>query len=304
MSLIRRLRPLGTALLPLLCAACEPADLLNALVPRDGYTRIQGLSYGPADRQKLDLYRPAGEAMANPAPIAVYVYGGSWKTGQRGHYRFIGEALTSQGLIVVVPDYRLYPDVRFPAFVEDIARAVAWTRDHAAGFGGDPRRIVLVGHSAGAHSAALLVFDRRYLDHAGVPREVIVGMVGLAGPYSFDPLDYDSTRPIFAGAGPLPIRPVTLADGDGPPLLLIHGQDDDTVKPVNTRTFANAIRQAGGEAETSFYPDLGHIGLVVSLAKPFRGRDPVFADVASFLSRVTVDPQPPAGRKPDQTDRQ
>jgi len=271
---------------PLVAAACSPAVLINPFLPTDGYVPHTGLAYGTADRQVLDLYTPQGapEARSEPAPVIVYFYGGSWKSGSRQTYKFIAEALAPRGYVVVVPDYRLYPEVRFPAFVEDAARAVRWVRNNARQFGGDPDRIILMGHSAGAHIAALLAFDERYLAEAGVPAAAIRGLVGLAGPYAFDPLAYSSTRPIFAGVTDIDTaRPVTFADGEGVPALLLHGAADTTVLPWNTHQLAARIREADGPATVRVYPGTGHIGIILSYAVLFRGRDPVYEDTLRFL---------------------
>lgn len=270
---------------------CSPAALLNELVPRDGYEVRAGVAYGPNERQSLDLYVPEGAAEA-PRPIVVFFYGGSWKDGDRGLYRFIGEAFTRLGYVVAVPDYTVYPEGRFPTFMKDAARAAAWVRNHAESFGGDPDRIVLAGHSAGAHMAMLLVFDDRYLAEAGVPKTALRSAIGLAGPYAINPLAYESIRPVFAGiASPDVARPIAFANGDAPPLLLLHGTDDSTVNAKNSRFMAEAVRRAGGRVDIVEYDDVGHIGLVVSLSAPFRGRDTVYEDVAAFLRR-SLDPRP------------
>ena len=186
-----------------------------------------------------------------------------------------------------MPDYRLYPEVRFPDFVADGARALRWLRAHAGDFGGDPERIILMGHSAGAHIAALLAYDRRYLAREAVPASAISGLVGLAGPYAFDPLAYRSTRAIFAGlADPDQARPIAFVGGAGPPALLLHGTEDRTVLPRNSRDMAARIELSGGRATYREYPDTGHVGLVLSLAAPFRGRDAVYADTIAFLKSL------------------
>ena len=272
-----------SAALPL--GGCAPATLLNAFVPSDGYVLHQDLSYGEGERQMVDLYQP--QDAPGEAPVVVYFYGGSWKSGSRRTYRFLGEALARNGFLVVVPDYRLYPEVRFPTFVADGARALRWVRDHAHAFGGDPDRIILMGHSAGAHIAALLAYDERYLAREAVPASALSGFVGLAGPYAFDPLAYRSTRPIFEGlADPDRARPIAFASGEAPPALLLHGAADRTVLPRNSREMAARIEVSGGRATLREYPGTGHIGLVLSLAAPFRGRDAVYEDTVAFLKSL------------------
>jgi acetyl esterase/lipase len=252
-------------------AACSPVTALNTLlVPRDGWHAERGIAYGSDERQRLDVYVPR-DAAVSPRPVVVFFYGGSWRSGRREYYRFVGEALTSRGYVAVIPDYRVYPQVRFPDFVDDAARAVAWTINSAGDYGGDPGRVFLMGHSAGAHIAALLLTDPHYLAAAGSERQRVSGFVGLAGPYSFDPLQYRTTRPIFETTPDArATMPYDLVDGGEPPMLLIHGLDDRTVLPINSEAFATRVTAAGGTAEFLAYPDTGHTGIILALARPFR----------------------------------
>lgn len=264
---------------------CSPLVALNdVLVPSGGYTRSGDLAYGSDPRQRLDVYAPTGEvATATPRPVVVFFYGGSWRSGRRDLYRFVGEAFAGKGFVTVVPDYRLYPEVLYPAFVDDGARAVRWARDHAAAYGGDPDRIVLVGHSAGAHTAAMLAVDDRFLNAAGVPRDSVRAVIGLAGPYAFDPFKYRTIRPVFAAVGSAAdMQPGTYVDGTEPPMLLAHGTRDRTVYPVNSHELARRVRATGGRAEIVDVDGVGHIGLVLALAYPLRAEGGVLDQVATF----------------------
>lgn len=277
------------ALLASLLSACSPLTALNdLLVPSNGWGIKRDLAYGANERQRLDIYQPV--SLRRPAPVVVFLYGGAWSGGRRGWYRFVGEALTSRGYVVAIPDYRVYPEVGFPTFVEDAAAAVAWVRSNAASFGGDPDRIFLMGHSAGAHIAALLVTDRSYLAAQGLDVSTIRGLVGLAGPYAFDPTLYSSTRSIFASApGIEATQPVSFVRGDEPAMLLLHGAADTTVYPVNSFTLADRVRAKGGSVETIEYPDTGHVRLVLELARPFRRDGGVLDAVSRFIdARVTT----------------
>ena len=263
-------------------AACSPFRMLDALVPEEGYGRKTDIAYGSAPRQKLDIYWP--EVGSPSRPVVVFFYGGSWKRGNRGSYRFVGEAFAARGYVAVVPDYRLYPEVRFPAFVEDGARAVAWVHENIRDYGGDPDRIVLAGHSAGAHIAMLLSLDRGYLDSVDVPSHAIAGVAGLAGPYAFDPLRYRTIRPIFAStANPDDARPISFARPNAPPTLLLHGEDDTLVKPVNSELLARALRAKGVNARYAPLENIGHISIVVSLATPFQDHAPVMDRIVDFI---------------------
>jgi acetyl esterase/lipase len=275
---VRRRTLLGLLALP---AACSPLGVLNGIaVPNGGYRLVTDQSYGPQARQQLDIYVPDG-ATGN-TPVAVFFYGGAWERGERSHYRFAGQALASSGFIAVVPDYRLYPEVAFPSFVQDGALAVAWVRDNIAAFGGDPARIAVLGHSAGAHIAMLLALDSTFLA-AGTLRAA----VGLAGPYDFLPLSSARLQRIFSPAGDLRLsQPITFARGDAPPLLLLHGTADETVWPRNSERLAARVTERGGRATLKLYPELGQIGIVLALASPFRDRAPVLDDCANFLRSV------------------
>src|SRR5438067_3005720 len=169
-----------------LLAACSPAALFDLTVPRAGYHVERNLAYGPDARQKLDLYVP--DRLAAPAPVLLFFYGGSWKSGSKSLYRAFGQAFASQGMIVAIADYRLYPLVRYPAFLQDGALAFVWLHRHAADHGGDPGRLFLAGHSAGAYIAVMLAADDTYLREAGAGLGQVQGVIGLAGPYDFLPL--------------------------------------------------------------------------------------------------------------------
>lgn len=246
--------------------------------------RTADIAYGPADRQKLDIYLPKKSSRTDRRKVIVFFYGGSWRNGARANYRFVGAALAERGYVAIVTDYRLYPEVRFPEFVQDGARAVAWVQANIARYGGDPDKMYLVGHSAGAHIVMLLALDRRYLDAAGVRPGTIKGVVGIAGPYVFDPRNYKNTRPIFAPAEPPgDARPSTFANRPGPPLLLLHGRGDRTVLLGNSEELANVYRAAGGKATAKFYPRIGHYRIILAVAKPFRWIAPVVKDIAAFV---------------------
>lgn len=269
-------------------AACSPLRTFNTLAPRDGGVRTvaRGLPFGEGPRQALDVNAPAVGG-GTPLPLVVFFYGGSWNSGRRQDYAWVGQALAAQGFVAVVPDYRLVPEVRYPAFVEDGAAAVALARSRAAEWGADPDRIVLAGHSAGAYIAVMLATDRRFLQAAGVPDTALRGAAGLAGPYDFYPFDAASTRAAFGGVPDgTSTQPINVVNGDEPPLWLATGDRDQTVRPRNSVALAEKVRAAGGDAEVKLYPGIDHIGIVLALSRPFRGRAPVLADLAAFVRRV------------------
>lgn len=278
-----------TLLLATLAAACTPSlGTFNALAPRDsGAQRVaQDVAFGDGPRRKLDVYAPPG---ASQRPVIVFIYGGSWTSGSKGDYAFAGAALAAHGFVTVIPDYRLVPTVRFPSFIEDCAAAVRWTADHAQEYGGDPSRIVLVGHSAGAYNVMMLALDAHYLRDAGVDAGRLRGAVGLSGPYDFLPFDVDATRNAFGQApDSMLTQPVHFARADAPPLLLLWGEADTTVGPRNLRSLDAAMHAAGGRVESKTYPGVNHVDIMLALSRPLRGRAPTLADVTAFAERVTA----------------
>ncbi|PWG62044.1 alpha/beta hydrolase [Spiribacter halobius] len=280
-ALWRGLRLSALAATSLLLGGCSGTAVLNALTPESGYQRHVGLDYGAHERQRLDLYVPEGAA---DAPVVVFFYGGRWQEGERADYRFAAQALASRGYVVAVPDYRLYPEVRFPAFVEDAAAAVAWIHARAADYGGDPGRLVLAGHSAGAHIAALLALDPQYLESAGPGRGVVRAFIGLAGPYDFLPLRAEDLKIIFGPSAERPrSQPINHVDPQAPPMLLLHGRDDRLVEPGNSRRLAQAVTEAGGSARLRLFDNRGHVSLVASLARPLRFHTPVLEAMGRFI---------------------
>lgn len=269
----------------LVLTGCSGPDVLNSLVPDAGYTVIKDLPYGEGPRRTMDLYVPSDAK--DGAPTVIFFYGGSWKDGSKDDYKFTGQALTSRGYQVAVPDYRIYPEVKYPDFLKDSAAAVAWVVENAGRHGVAPGPVYLAGHSAGAYNAVMLTIDNRWLAAHGLrPCETVAGTVGLAGPYDFLPLRSDSLQAIF---GPKDQRartqPINYVEGDAPPLLLVSGLDDGTVSPRNSRRLAAKTKQMGGLAETRFYKDVGHVWLVASLAQPFRHLAPVLDDMDSFFKQ-------------------
>ncbi len=277
-------------LLTILLAGCSPLKSFNALVPQDGgVARVASdAAYGADARQRIDVYAPRG-SVVGPRPIIVFLYGGSWQSGTKDGYAFAARALASRGFVVAVPDYRLVPAVRFPGFVEDCAAALKWVRANAGRFAGDPDRVVIVGHSAGAYNGAMIALDPRYL---GADRAAVRGFVGLAGPYDFLPLDGPITAAAFGNApDPRATQPVTFASAGDPRVLLLHGTRDDTVFPRNSQALARKLAAAGVPAEVKLYPNLGHVGILTALSTALRGRAPVLEDTVGFARAVTATPR-------------
>lgn len=296
MSLRRRLVTGALLSLPLAGAAAilmqrdeaSPSTLrglYSTLFADPGVSVERNISYGPHSRHRLDVYRPSGRA--GVGPIAVFIYGGAWRDGHRSDFGFVGAALAARGVTTVIPDYRLFPEVTFPAFVEDAAQAYLWTLKTLAVGDSGIRPIVLVGHSAGAHIAALLALDKRYLQRLGSQVAMPSGLVGLAGPYAFDPTTWPSTRAIFANVTDArAARPISFVRGDAPPALLMHGLDDTVVRLWNLRTLARDLERTGARVRTRVFENVGHVGIVLALSRPFRWRAPVLSETLDFIETV------------------
>lgn len=273
-----------TALLTLTAAlaACSPLRVLNGVVP-DGASRLsEGVAYGNDARQKLDIYAPPG---VERPPVVVFFYGGSWTNGSRKDYKFVGDALNSRGILAVLPDYRVYPQVGYPGFVDDSAHAVAWTLGHIAEYGGDPTRVFVAGHSAGAYNAAMVALDARWLARFDARPAQLAGWIGISGPYNFLPIQDEAVKPVFhfpdTPADSQPIHHVTRA---APPALLLTGGDDKVVDPgINTGELAAALRAAGVPVTEKTYPGKGHAITVGAFARPLRWTAPVLDQVSDFV---------------------
>ncbi len=271
--------------------------MANAPVPFGSFRRATDLAYGSGPRQRLDVFSP----QSGEHPVVVFLYGGSWTEGSKSQYAFVGAALAARGYVTVIPDYRLYPQVRFPELMADPANAVAWVRAHAREFGGDPDRIYLMGHSAGAYMAAMLALNGAYLRAAGVPLSAIAGLVGLSGPYVLVP-NTESLDDIFASPyTTADWQPERFASSQAPPTLLLHGLEDRIVSPQQTRRLTETLASYHVEVDSECYPKRGHADTIASFALVARFRTPALEQTVSFLDRVSATGVPAAARSAAQT---
>ena len=278
------------AMLPALLTACSAIDVLNATVSTDTYRRVSDLAYGPEARQKLDVYLPTQaradkQLSAGGAPMVVFFYGGSWSSGERADYRFVGEALASQGIVVMVADYRLSPEVRYPVFVQDSALAMRWALENAEKYGANPTRVFAMGHSAGAYNAAMLALDKRWLGAVGLNPDKLAGWIGLAGPYDFLPIGDRKTQVAFEWPNtPASSQPMFHASSASPPALLIAPTDDSVVSTQrSTVSMARRLKSSGVRVESELYDSVGHVTLIAAMASVLRGRAPVLERVTGFV---------------------
>lgn len=285
------------AMLPALLTACSAFDLLNATVPSDTYQQLTDLPYGNQPRQKLDIYMPLqpqgdkalvrGE-LKGGTPLVVFFYGGSWSSGNRADYRFVGEALASRGIAAVVADYRLSPDVRYPVFLQDSALAVRWAFDNAQKYGADPGRVFVMGHSAGAYNAAMLALDKRWLSEVSLTPAILAGWVGLAGPYDFLPIGDRKTQVAFqwpnTPADSQALFHASSATATSPPALLLAPVNDSLVNTQrSTVGMAQRLKSNGAQVQSELYDTVSHISIVAAMAYVLKSRAPVLERVAAFV---------------------
>jgi acetyl esterase/lipase len=269
--------------------ACAPLAALNAFAASDGYRLDEGIAYGPLPRQRLDVYTPTAPSPAAGWPVVVFFYGGSWNTGERGDYRFVGAALAERGIVAILADYRLYPEVRYPEFLRDAALALAWGLDNGKRRGGDGRRVFVMGHSAGGYNAAMLALDPRWLAPTGhSAKDELAGWIGLAGPYEFLPLGPGLSRPVFFHPDyPAAAQPIEHVMAGAPPAFLAAPANDGVVNPErSTRALAARLRAAGVPVELRMYDGISHALLVGAFGRPLRGLAPVLDDVARFVAET------------------
>lgn len=275
-----------SGVLALTATACSKLVFVAANVPAafGSYRRHADIPYGRNPKQRLDVYVPDAPS-GSPWPLVVFWYGGRWETGDKADYRFVGAALAQQGYVAMLPNYRHYPEVKMADFMADAAQAGAWSAEHAAEFGADPGRMYLMGHSAGAHIAALVTLDAGYFAATGRPVPRIAGLIGLSGPYDFLPLTDPDLEDMFGPAADYPrSQPIHFARPDAPPSLLIQGLKDRSVWPKNSINLAAALRAKGVEVTLKLYPDLAHADTVAALSIPARTRAPTLTDIAAFVA--------------------
>jgi acetyl esterase/lipase len=275
-------RLLLAALAAMLLAGCQSVlfGAVNARQPPGDAVAHQGIPFDGA--LALDLYTPKG---ATHAPVVVFFYGGSWSSGKREWYRWVGESLAARGMVVVIPDYRTWPKARLDGFMDDAAHAVGWTKDNVARYGGDPSRLFVMGHSAGAHIASLLATDSRWLAAVGMQPHDLAGFIGLAGPYDFLPLKRARFIDMFGSTPDAQARsqPVNFVDGDEPPALLLQGEDDSTVKPANAESLAKHYEGQGEKVTLKLYPGVTHMSILFALG-PAKEKAPVLEDISAFIA--------------------
>ena len=258
----------------------SPFNLKEAM---DAGVRKHGdLPYADGERKKLDIYRP-DDTSGGPAPVVMFIYGGAWRAGDRFEYEFVGRALAANGFVVVIPDYRLWPEAKYPDFIEDNAQAMKWVEDNIAGYGGDKARFFLAGHSAGAYNAVMLALDSSFRQDYGVTMP-IRAVAGISGPYNFYPFEYGQVSETFGEApNPEGTQPVNLVTSNTPPMLLASGTSDPIVRRQNSEVLASRLRAQGIWVTEKYYEGYGHLEPVIAMGMLWRWRMPVLKDVVDFF---------------------
>jgi len=282
---MRSLSALLILLAIFLLPACSALQIISNTSPSDHYQKTASISYAEGARRKLDYYVPLN--VSEDAPMVVFFYGGGWRKGEREKYEFVASALTDAGFRVVIPDYRLYPEVAFPEFMLDAAQAVAWAHDKQSLVVSSEPKIYLMGHSAGAHIAALLATDFSYLERQSLGPDAIAALVGLSGPYDFLPLKSGYLEQVFPESSRSTSQPINFVSGSTPATLLIHGRDDDVVEPGNSERFAEALRAEGVEVSVRLYDGTGHAAVAAALAPRLDFIADTLDDSIGFINKVS-----------------
>lgn len=269
--------------------ACTGPRLLNTVTLNpDRSTQItRDLAYGDLPRQKLDMYTPDGQG---PFPVLIFIHGGGWERGSKGEYAFAGKRFASEGFVTAVINYRLYPEVVYPSFMEDVGAAVVWVYKNADQYGGNPAQLFISGHSAGAYNAVQVAVAPEFLAPFDLTSDIIDGVAGIAGPYDFYPFDPGSVEDIF---GPYPnpeaTQPVNRVTPQTPPMILIIGEEDESIHPRNLANMKAALEEAGVRVETRTYPSADHAATVVAIAWP--NRYDTVKDMVTFFKEIMSDQQ-------------
>jgi acetyl esterase/lipase len=265
---------------------CSPLGIINAIVPSGTYVATQDVRYSTGPRHQLDVYQPNLPVPSSGYPVVIFFYGGSWNSGERADYKFVGEALASRGILTLIADYRLYPEVRYPEFLNDCALAVAYGLKQVPILKGDAKRVFVMGHSAGAYNASMMAFDERWLKSVGHSSAELAGFIGLAGPYDFLPMTNPNTRPVFFHPNyPAGSQPIDYVSRSVPRTFLGAAKEDSLVNPTkNSVAISERLKAAGADVTLRLYDRVNHVTLAASLAGPLRWLAPVLDDVVSFVN--------------------
>ena len=267
------------------CAQLISGVLNNQAITGD-YTRAANVAYGAHAQNKMDIYSPIEASVSNKGkPVIVFFYGGCWGECnhlKRSNYLFVAQSFASRGFVTVIAGFRQYPEVKFEGIMSDASNVMRWTSQNILKYGGDPKRIIVMGHSSGAHIAAMLALNPSYLED-GV-RKNIHGFVGLAGPYDFLPLDKPYLRQLFSAkenyAGS---QPINFVSPKSPPLLILQGMRYNRVDQKNALNLSKKAKSMNVEQQLILYPGQDHVGILAALSRALQGQYTVLNDILKFI---------------------
>lgn len=280
--------------------ATQQAQALSALAVVNGITANGGVGvskdilYGDKPLQDLDIYYPKPLAQAMKAesaidksyPMVVFVHGGSWESGSKEEYAFVGQSLAQAGYVTAVINYRKAPENVYPDYVKDAAQAIAWSHNNAKSFHADPNRLAVIGHSAGAFNAVAAVANEDFLAPYGMKPKDLGAVIGIAGPYSYDFRQYDSATAFGTNATPDEVMPDRQIKGEQPPYLLLTAEKDKVVHITNAIKMTEALKAAGVNVETGEIKGASHATSIGAMAPPLRWVNDVRAQVLTYLDKT------------------
>ena len=280
--------------------ATQQAQAFSALAIVNGITSNGGVGvskdilYGDEPLQDLDIYypKPLAQAMKTNTtikqeyPMVVFVHGGSWESGNKEEYAFVGQSLAQAGYVTAVINYRKAPEHVYPDYVEDTAQAIAWSYKNAKRFHANPERFAVVGHSAGAFNAVAAIANEDFLKPYGIKPTDISAVIGIAGPYSYDFRKFSSVTAFAADATPDEVMPDRQIKGAQPPYLLLTAEKDKVVYATNTIKMTQALKSAGVTVQTSEIKGASHATSIGAMALPLRWVNDVRAQVLSYLDKT------------------
>ena len=280
--------------------ATQQAQAFSALAIVNGITSNGGVGvskdilYGDEPLQDLDIYypKPLAQAMKTNTtikqeyPMVVFVHGGSWESGSKEEYAFVGQSLAQAGYVTAVINYRKAPEHVYPDYVEDTAQAIAWSYKNAKRFHANPERFAVVGHSAGAFNAVAAIANEDFLKPYGIKPTDISAVIGIAGPYSYDFRKFSSVTAFAADATPDEVMPDRQIKGAQPPYLLLTAEKDKVVYATNTIKMTQALKAAGVTVQTSEIKGASHATSIGAMAPPLRWVNDVRAQVLSYLDKT------------------
>ena len=274
--------------------ALSALNIVNGITSNGSVAVSKDILYGDESLQDLDVYYPKSLAHAMQAqssiddtyPMVVFVHGGSWENGNKEDYAFVGQSFAQAGYVTVVMNHRKAPKYVYPKYVEDTAKAIAWSYENAAMLHADPQRIAVIGHSSGAFNTVAAVSNADFLAPYGIKPSDIKAVVGIAGPYSYDFRQFSNARAFPVDATPDEVMPDRQLKGRQPPYLFLTAENDQIVHDTNTIKMTQALKNYGATVETGVIKGASHATSIGAMAPPLRWVNEVRAQVLTYLEKT------------------